>query len=94
VLSTLCLAKVWNSVNGAISTMAMATAPARGTPDSRGSANSAVEVQSDSVAVHGSITAPGLIASSTVATRSYAKAMQTQAVSARVDEAAAGWYKA
>jgi hypothetical protein len=69
--------------------MAMAKAPARGAPAGRGSARSAVEVQSDSVAVHGSITAPGLSAGSTLATTSYAKAMQTQAVSAKVDEAAA-----
>jgi hypothetical protein len=81
--------EVWNSVNGAISTMAMAAAPARGGPVGRGPAGSRVEVQSDSVAVDGSIMAPGLSAGSALATTSYAKAMQTQAVSAKVDEAAA-----
>jgi hypothetical protein len=82
--------QVWNSVNGAISTMAMAAAPATGGPVARGSASSTVDVQSDPVAVHGSLMAPGLSAGSALATTSYAKAMQTQAVSAKVDEAAAG----
>jgi hypothetical protein len=83
--------QVWNSVNGAISTMAMAAAaPARGGPVGRGSASSTVEMQPDSVAVHGDIMPPGLSAGSTLATTSYAKAMQTQAVSTKVDEAAAG----
>jgi hypothetical protein len=82
--------KVWNSVNGAISTMAAAAASARGAPGSPGSVNSTVEVQSDSVAVHGGVTAPGLSAGSAIATTSYAKAMQMQAVSSKVDEAAAG----
>jgi hypothetical protein len=82
--------QVWNSVNGAISMMTMAAAPARGAPDSPESVSSTVEVQSDSVAVRGSLTAPGLSAGSSLATTSYAKAMQTEAVSAKVDAAAAG----
>ncbi len=82
--------QVWNSVNGAISTMATAAAPAIGGPVGRGSVSSTVEVQSDSVAVHGSIMAPGLSAALMLPTTSYAKAMHTQAVSAKVDEAAAG----
>jgi hypothetical protein len=80
--------QVWNSVNGAISTMAAGSA--RGGPVGRRSASGTVEMQSDSVAVHGSIMAPGLSAGSALATTSYAKAMQTQAVSAKVDEATAG----
>jgi hypothetical protein len=76
--------QVWNSVNGAISTMAVAAAPAMGMANSRGSASSTVQVQPDSIAVHGSGAAP------TLPTTSYAKAMQTQAVSAKIDEAAAG----
>jgi hypothetical protein len=76
--------QVWNSVNGAISTMAVAAAPAIGMANSRGSASSTVQVQPDSIAMHGSSSAP------TLPTTSYAKAMQTQAVSAKVDEAAAG----
>jgi hypothetical protein len=82
--------RVWNSVNGAISTMATAAAPAIGGPVARGSVTSTVDVQSDPVVVHGSIMAPGLSAGSALATTSYAKAMQTRAVSAKVDEAAAG----
>jgi hypothetical protein len=76
--------QVWNSVNGAITSMAMAAAPARGTADGHGSVTDTVEV------VHGGVIAPGLNAGSALATTSYAKAMQTQAVSAKVDEAAAG----
>jgi hypothetical protein len=76
--------KVWNSVNGAISTMATAAAPAIGGPVARGSVTATVQVQPDSLAVHGSNLASAL------PTTSYAKAMQTQAVSAKVDEAAAG----
>jgi hypothetical protein len=76
--------KVWNSVNGAISTMATAAAPAIGGPVARGSITATVQVQPDSLAVHGSNLASAL------PTTSYAKAMQTQAVSAKVDEAAAG----
>ena len=82
--------QVWDSVNGAISTMAMAAAPARGTPGDRGSVNSTVQIQPDSLAVDGHSIAPELSAGSALATTSYAKAMQTQAVSAKVDEAAAG----
>jgi hypothetical protein len=82
--------QVWNSVNGAISSMAVATAPARSMPNGPGSVSSSVEVQSNSVAEHGSTIAPELSAGSVMATTSYAKAMQTQAVSAKVDEAAAG----
>jgi hypothetical protein len=76
--------QVWNSVNGAISTMAMAAAPATGGPVGRGSMSSTVQVQPDSIAVHGSS------GGATLPTTSYAKAMQTLAVSAKVDEAAAG----
>ena len=76
--------KVWNSVNGAISTMATAAAPAIGGPVARGPVSATVQVQPDSLAVHG----PNL--PSALPTTSYAKAMQTQAVSAKVDEAAAG----
>jgi len=76
--------QVWNSVDGAISTMAVAAAPAMGMVNSRGSASSTVQVQPDSLAVHGSSEAP------TLPTTSYAKAMQTQTVSAKVDETAAG----
>ncbi len=76
--------QVWNSVNGAISTMATAATPATGGPVGRGSMSSTVQVQPDSIAVHGSSEVP------TLPTTSYAKAMQTQAVSAKVDEAAAG----
>jgi len=76
--------QVWNSVNGAISTMAMAAAPARTTANGGGSVSSTVHVQPDSLAAHGSSAAPVL------PTTSYAKAMQTQAVSAKVDETAAG----
>ena len=68
--------QVWNLVNGAISTMAVAAAPAIGMANSRGSASSTVQVQPDSIAMHGSSSAP------TLPTTSYAKAMQTQAVSA------------
>lgn len=82
--------QVWNSVNGAITTMAMAAAPARSTPDGRGSVSSTVEVQPDSLAVDGRRITPELSAGSSLATTSYAKAMQTQAVSSKVDEAAAG----
>jgi hypothetical protein len=70
--------QVWNSVHGAISTMAQAAA---GSP---------VAVQSSSLAVHGGVIVPEFSAGSALATTSYAKAMQTQAVSAKVDEAAAG----
>jgi ARG and Rhodanese-Phosphatase-superfamily-associated Protein domain len=76
--------QVWNSVNGAISTMAVAAAPAMGMANSRGSVSSTAQLQPDSLAVHGSSGAP------TLPTTSYAKAMQTQAVSAKVDETAAG----
>jgi hypothetical protein len=76
--------QVWNSINGAISAMAVAAAPAMAMANSRGSVSSTAQVQPDSPAVHGSSGAPAL------PTTSYAKAMQTQAVSAKVDEAAAG----
>jgi hypothetical protein len=82
--------QVWNSVNGAISTMAMATAPVRSTPNGSGSVSSTVQVQSGSVTADGRRIAPELSAGSAMATTSYAKVMQTQAVSAKVDEAAAG----
>ncbi len=81
--------QVWNSVNGAISTMAVAAAPAIGTADGRGSVSNTVEAQGGPVIAHGGIVS-GTGATSTLATTSYAKAMQTQAVSAKVDEAAAG----
>jgi hypothetical protein len=74
--------QVWNSVNGAISTMAQAAAPARG------ATGGPVAAQSGSVVVHGGVIVSELSAGSALATTSYAKAMQTQAVSAKVDEAA------
>jgi hypothetical protein len=85
--------QVWNSVNGAITAMATAATPARGTPDGRGSVSTTVEVQPDSIAVDGRRIAPEWSAGSAISTTSYAKAMQTQAVSAKVDEAAAGLMK-
>jgi hypothetical protein len=85
--------QVWNSVNGAITAMATAAAPARGMPDGRGSVSTTVQVQPDSIAVDGRRIAPELSAGSAISTTSYAKAMQTQAVSAKVDEAAAGLMK-
>jgi len=74
---------VWDSVNGAITTMAVAAAPATGTAHGLGSATTTVEAQGGNLASEAN-------ARSTLATTSYAKAMQTQAVSAKVDEAAAG----
>ena len=76
--------QVWNSVNGAISTMATAAAPPTGGPAIRGPVSATVQVQPDSIAVHGSNLG------SPLPMTSYAKAMQTQAVSAKVDEAVAG----
>lgn len=73
--------EVWNSVNGAISSMAMAAAPPAG---GRGSATATVDVQP------GPVVASGQSIAGPLATTSYAKAMQTEAVSAKVDEAAAG----
>jgi hypothetical protein len=85
--------QVWNSVNGAITAMATAVAPARGTPDGRGSVSTTAQVQPDSIAVDGRRITPEWSAGSAISTTSYAKAMQTQAVSAKVDEAAAGLMK-
>jgi hypothetical protein len=82
--------QVWNSVSGAISTMATVAAPTRGTVDERGSVNGGVEVWSETSTAHGQMIAPVLSAGSALGTTSYAKAMQAQAVSAKVDEAAAG----
>jgi hypothetical protein len=58
--------KVWNSVNGAISAMATAAAPSIGGPVARGSVGATVQVQPDSLAVHGANLA------STLPTTSYA----------------------
>jgi hypothetical protein len=86
--------QVWNSVNGAISTMATAAATPTGPTEGHGAVDGTVggpvAVQPDSVARHGAMVAPEFGAGSALATTSYAKAMQTQAVSAKVDEAAAG----
>jgi hypothetical protein len=81
--------QVWNSVNGAISTMAVAAAPVAGPAGGHGSVSSTVEAQGGPAIAHGGIVS-GANAASTLSTTSYAKAMQTQAVSAKVDEAAAG----
>jgi hypothetical protein len=81
--------QVWNSVNGAITTMASAAAAPMATGGSHGTVTSTVEVQTDSVDVNRATGGP-IYNSSALATTSYAKAMQTQAVSAKVDEAAAG----
>jgi hypothetical protein len=75
--------QVWNSVSGAISTMAVAAAPAE-------SINTRSEVSSDIASVHGRAIAQIARADSALGTTSYAKAMQEQAVSAKVDEATAG----
>ncbi len=81
--------QVWNSVNGAISTMAVAAAPVAGPAEGRGSASSTVEAQGGPALAHGGIVS-GANTASTLATTSYARAMQTQAVSAKVDEATIG----
>jgi hypothetical protein len=80
--------QVWNSVNGAISTMAVAAAPVAGPTDGHGSVSSTVETQGGPVLAHGGVSGAG--ATSTLATTSYAKAMQIQAVNAKVDEVAPG----
>ncbi len=83
--------QVWNSVNGAITTMASAAAAPVATGGSHGTVSSTVDVQTQSVVVNGAATGGPIYSSSApLATTSYAKAMQTQAVSAKVDEAAAG----
>ena len=70
--------QVWDSVNGAISSMAMAAAP---------SANTTVAVGSGSA---DGVRGGGLAGRSSLGTTSYAKAMQTEAVSAKVDQETAG----
>jgi len=70
--------QVWDSVSGAISTMAVA-APEASIVNRNGSAS-----------IHGEMIAPAGGARSAFGTTSYAKAMQSSAVSAKVDEAAAG----
>jgi hypothetical protein len=81
--------QVWNSVNGAIMTMASVAAAPMATAGSHGTVTSTVDVQTESVVVNRATGGP-IYRSAPLATTSYAKAMQTQAVSAKVDEAAAG----
>lgn len=70
--------QVWSAVGGAISTMAEAAAP-----PPVGSASQTITVDGSSVrTVHGSVAGLG--------TTSYAKAMQSGAVSAKVDQESAG----
>jgi hypothetical protein len=76
--------QVWNSVNAAVSTMSVAVAPEAAPTDGLGS------VTGGQTSVHGRPAAPVLNQGSALGTTSYAKAMQTQAVSAKVDEEAAG----
>jgi hypothetical protein len=78
--------KVWNSVNGAISTMAMATAA----PSAPGGSSGPI-VES----LHGRAATPGTVVDGGAAlgTTSYAKAMRTQVVSAKVDEETSGALK-
>jgi hypothetical protein len=78
--------QVWNSVNGAISTMAVAA----GAPVQDASSGMGGPIVAGSV--HGSVPTSGTIIDGRAAlgTTSYAKAMQTQAVSAKVDEETAG----
>lgn len=82
--------QVWNSVNGAITTMASAAAAPMATAGSHGTVTSTVDVQTESVVVNRATGSPIYNSGAPLATTSYAKAMQTQAVSAKVDEAAAG----
>src|SRR5258708_4261533 len=63
--------QVWNSVNGAISTMATAAAPAIGGPVGRGSGSGTVGGQSDPAALHGSRAAPRLRPGPRLATPGY-----------------------
>lgn len=72
--------QVWNSVSGALGSMARAAAPPP-------SANSTVTVTSAAGGLETYNSAP---LSVTLGTTSYAKAVQTPAVSAKVDEEAAG----
>jgi hypothetical protein len=82
--------QVWNSVSGAISTMAVAAAP-HGVPGATAGTASGGPISS----VHGVVPTWGTSIDGRVAlgTTSYAKAMQTQAVSAKVDEETAGLVK-
>jgi hypothetical protein len=81
--------QVWNSVNGAISTMAV-VAGARPAVDSSGGVSMGGPVITGPV--HGSAPTLGstIDGRAALGTTSYAKAMQTQAVSAKVDEETAG----
>jgi hypothetical protein len=76
--------QVWDSVSGAISTMATAAAPAIGAANG----HSGIGVQSGVATVHGEMVSPAWNEGSAFGTTSYAKAMQTSAVSTKVDEAA------
>jgi hypothetical protein len=76
--------QVWNSVSGAISTMEVAAAPLVS------SSGNTADVSTGMATVHGGAITPSLRAGSTFGTTSYAKAMQSQSVSAKVDEASAG----
>jgi hypothetical protein len=82
--------QVWNSVSGAISTMATAAAPESGAANGNVAARQAIGVQSGVATLHGGPTSPVSGAGSAFGTTSYAKAMQTSTVSIKVDEAAAG----
>ena len=79
--------KVWTSVNGAISTMAMATAA----PSTQGGSSGPIVTES----AHGIAATPGTVmdGSAALGTTSYAKAMQSQVVSAKVDEETSGALK-
>ena len=79
--------KVWNSVNGAISTMAMATAA----PSAHGVNSGPIVTES----AHGIAATSGPVTdgSAALGTTSYAKAMQSQVVSAKVDEETSGVLK-
>ena len=80
--------QVWNSVDGAITTMAQAAAPARPTarmPASGVAETVTVDSSSAEIAVAGSVHG-----SAALGTTSYAKAMQSATVSAKVDQETAG----
>jgi hypothetical protein len=78
--------QVWNSVRGAITSMAMAAAPSA---DANAGVYSGTTGPNQSH-VEGGISSPLPSANGALGTTSYAKAMQTPAVSAKVDQEAAG----
>jgi hypothetical protein len=84
--------KVWNSVNGAISTMAVVAGAVPAQDSGAGIAMGGPVVAGP---VHGIAPTSGPLIDGRAAlgTTSYAKAMQTQAVSAKVDEETAGLVK-